>query len=215
MEPLSLFVEVPICSFRPNWSREYQDTFAFPPPATVFGMLLSLAGVDWPDKERYAGVCLAMALDKEPERSRVFRKFRRVSQSDRSADQLTSRRPDYHDLLIWLRLWVWLVDGNAESSLCDRVLVALDPARRSTIRRWGGLSLGESSHLVDSVAIRPAEGREADHLVPDPAGHLTLPVWVSHPRDGGGKSRMGRFRREPRPASTLSENSDLWITVQP
>lgn len=140
MDALSLFAEVPICSFRPNWSREYQDTYEFPPPATVYGMLLSLVGVDWPEKDRFAGVRLALAVEGNPERARVFRKFRRVPQANKDADPLTSRRPDYQDLLLWVRLWIWLADGEATSSLCARVATALDPTQRATIRRWGGLS---------------------------------------------------------------------------
>lgn len=214
-EPISLFIEVPICAFRPNWSREYQDTYGFPPPATVFGMLLSLVGIDWPDKRRFAGVRLALALQGEPERARVFRKFRRVPQANKKADPLTSRRPDYQDLLLWVRLWVWLDDGEAESSLCDRVKQALDPMQRGSLYRWGGLSLGESSHLVDSVSISTPGGEPAEHLVPDPCGPLSLPVWVQHPRDATGKTRMGRFRLGVRPAVSLTEDSDLWTVISP
>ena len=71
METICFFVDVPICAFRPNWSREYQDTFPFPPPATVFGMLLSLAGVDWMEKSNYSGVKLAIALEGEPEKTNI------------------------------------------------------------------------------------------------------------------------------------------------
>ncbi len=55
MDTESLFVDAPICSFRPNWSREYQDTYPIPPPSTLHGMLLSLVGVNWLDKARFAG----------------------------------------------------------------------------------------------------------------------------------------------------------------
>ena len=40
MQPLTLYVEVPICAFRPHSSREYQDTYPVPPPASVYGLLL-------------------------------------------------------------------------------------------------------------------------------------------------------------------------------
>jgi CRISPR-associated protein Cas5t len=65
MEPLCLYVEVPFCAFRPHTSRDYQDTYPFPPPATVYGMLLSLVGVDWREKQQYAGVELVLALEGE------------------------------------------------------------------------------------------------------------------------------------------------------
>lgn len=192
MDVLSLYVEVPICAFRPRWSREYQDTYAFPPPATVYGMLLSLTGVDWPEKSAYAGVELALALAQEPEKSRVFRKFRRVPQANPDADPLTSRRPDYQDLLLGLKLWIWLRDGQAQSSLADRVLAALEQADRRKIIRHGGLSLGESSHLVNEISLKTPEGH-GRFLCRDPAGYYQLPIWVHHPRCGTGQSRLGRF----------------------
>ncbi|MBM4288588.1 MAG: type I-MYXAN CRISPR-associated protein Cas5/Cmx5/DevS, partial [Deltaproteobacteria bacterium] len=160
METLCLFVEVPVCAFRPHWSREYQDTYPFPPPSTVYGMLLSLAGVDWQQKGKYAGVHMALALEGEPKQSRVLRKFRRFSAS-KVVDPFTFRRPDYQDLLLWLKLWVWIHDGEAQASLVEKVRISLTPAHRGEIQRYGGLSLGESSHLINDVSLREpdCEGR--------------------------------------------------------
>ena len=45
MDAFVVRASVPIVSFRPHLSRDYQDTYPVPPPATVFGMLLSLCGV--------------------------------------------------------------------------------------------------------------------------------------------------------------------------
>ena len=160
METLSLFVDVPICSFRPNWSREYQDTYPFPPPSTVFGMLLSLIGVEWTDKARFAGVRMALAVEVEPEVSRVFRKLRRVPQSNKKADPLTSRRPDYQDLLIGLRLWIWLQDGGAASSLIERISAALARPFFGTVRRYGGLCLGESHNWSTKYQLSQPQAQE-------------------------------------------------------
>jgi CRISPR-associated protein Cas5t len=217
MQALCLYVDVPLCAFRPHWSREYQDTYPFPPPATVFGMLLSLGGVDWPEKSRYAGVELVLALQGEPQQSRVFRKFRRVPQSKAKGkpepDPLTSRRPDYQDLLLGLKFWVWLRDGKSPHSLADRVLAALNPTRRHAIRRYGGLSLGESSHLVNEISLKTPES-QGRFLSRDPNGYYQLPVWVHHPRCGEGQSRMGRFSLLP--LETLAEppaSDPRWITI--
>lgn len=215
MDALSLFVEVPICAFRPRWSREYQDTYAVPPPATVYGMLLSLAGVDWPEKSSHAGVELALALAEEPEKSRVFRKLRRVPQAKADADPLTSRRPDYQDLLLGMKLWVWLRDAQAQRSLADRVTAALDPATRREIWRYGGLSLGESSHLVNEISIRTPVGH-GRFLCRDPEGYYQLPVWVHHPRCGAGQSRSGRFTLMGSELLTEPRAGDSrWITISP
>src|SRR3989442_15695185 len=101
-ELLPIRVEVPVCGFRPYASREYQDTYPVPPPATVYGMLLSLLGVPREQKALHRGAEMALALADVPgraQRSRVFRKLRRGS-------DLEKTRPDYQDLLIDLKLWV-------------------------------------------------------------------------------------------------------------
>ncbi|MBW2135683.1 MAG: type I-MYXAN CRISPR-associated protein Cas5/Cmx5/DevS [Deltaproteobacteria bacterium] len=213
MDSVCLYVDVPICSFRPRWAREYQETYALPPPATVFGMLLSLVGVDWPDKEQYAGVELALALSQEPEKCRIFRKLRRVPQSKKDADPLTERRPDYQDILLDLQFWLWLRDGQACQTLTDRVRAALEPQRRREIIRYGGLSLGESSHLVNEISLKMPSG-QGRFLCQDPEGYYQLPVWVQHPRCGHGQSRLEHFTLLP--SETLSEPPDYdprWITI--
>jgi CRISPR-associated protein Cas5t len=76
--PLCLFVEVPICAFRPYASREYQDTHPVPPPSAVYGMLLSFVGISREEKGRHQGVAMALAVENLPTRSRVFRKLRTI-----------------------------------------------------------------------------------------------------------------------------------------
>lgn len=216
MQSLCLFVDVPICSFRPNWSREYQDSYSFPPPSTIYGMLLSLVGVDWPDKNRFAGVKMALATQGEVEVSRVFRKFRRVPQDKKSkADPLTSRRPDYQDLLTGLKLWIWIADGSSQSSLVEAVKSTLAKPFSASHTRHGGLCLGESSHLVNEIAVRSAVGT-GRFLCRDEKGYYSLPVWVDHPRCGEGKSRMERFSILD--AGKLSEpiaDDPRWILMHP
>ncbi len=80
-------IEVPICAFRPYASREYQDTFPVPTPATIYGMLLSLVGeppipstgnrVAHEAKEKHRGAEMAFGIARLPARSKVFRKLRR------------------------------------------------------------------------------------------------------------------------------------------
>src|SRR5205823_127011 len=91
VDPFPIRVEVPVCAFRPYASREYQDTFPVPPPATVYGMLLSLLGIPREDKAMHRGAEMALAVAELPGRSKVFRKLRRGS-------DLEDTRPDYQDL---------------------------------------------------------------------------------------------------------------------
>ena len=120
MEPLCLFVDVPMASFRPMWSREYQETYPAPPPSTIYGMLLSLIGVEREEKARYANLKIAVALQDQSEMGRIFRKFRRVGQSRKDADPLTDRRPDYQELVLWLKFWLWVNDSEAENPLTEK-----------------------------------------------------------------------------------------------
>ena len=41
---ITLRVEVPYASFRKSYARSFAETYPLPPPATVYGMLLSLVG---------------------------------------------------------------------------------------------------------------------------------------------------------------------------
>ncbi|MBI4661753.1 MAG: type I-MYXAN CRISPR-associated protein Cas5/Cmx5/DevS [Verrucomicrobia bacterium] len=176
-DPTPIRVEVPVCAFRPYTSREYQDTYPVPPPTSVYGMLLSLTGVPREQKALHRGAEMALAVADVPPRSlqsRVFRKLRR-------GGDLEDTRPDYQDLLIDLKLWVWLRRGSDQSNppLCDSVPAALrDP--RTIKTREGGLSLGESSYLIDVICI---DLRPPDRLVfvrRDDRGFYSLPVWVDH-----------------------------------
>lgn len=184
--PLCLFAEVPICAFRPYASREYQDTYPVPPPSAVYGMLLSLVGVPRAEKDRHRGVAMALGVEALPTRSRVFRKLRRGEN-----DLVPKFRPDYQDILIGLRLWVWLGAGRdaASPNLPSRVAQVLDDP--SGVERFGGLSLGESSYLVDSISRNKVPPAELTFLQPDPRGFHHLTTWVDH--TDASKSRSDRF----------------------
>lgn len=180
---ITLLVEVPICAFRPHESREYQDTHPVPPPSAVYGMLLSMCGVRREHKARHLGVRMAFAIESQPERARVFRKFRR-------GDELSSLRPDYQDLLVGLRLWVWLDTGedHGEPPLVNQIVTALENPHQ--VKRTGGLSLGESSYLVDSISRREPDGMMTmNFLKPNPMGFHNLPVWIDHSANTNSRVR--------------------------
>ncbi len=205
LEPdICLRVDVPVCAFRPYESREYQDTHPVPPPSAVYGMLLSLCGVGREEKMRHAGVALALGIQGEPERGRVFRKLRR-------GKELEDIRPDYQDLLLGLRLWIWLAAAKDKSlpSLPEAVQLAL--SNPETVKRSGGLSLGESSYLVDTVKSQwPDDDEKLTFIMPDQSGFYTLPVWIDH---AANQRRRDRFRIDEH---LVSEGLPLsWISITP
>lgn len=183
-ESITLRVEVPICAFRPHESREYQDTHPFPPPSAVYGMLLSLCGVRREHKAQHQGVRMALAIETLPERAKVFRKLRR-------GKELGNLRPDYQDLLIGLQLSVWLATGSDQGQppLVERIVAALTQPRG--IDRFGGLSLGESSYLVNSIRHQAPDDDQIMHfLKPEPAGFYSLPVWIDHQSNTNSRQRF-------------------------
>jgi CRISPR-associated protein Cas5t len=75
-----------------------------------------------------------------------------------------------------------------------RVVTAL--TRPDQIERFGGLSLGESTHMVDEVAILPAgKSVEVTAYLLDPTsrGRLSLPVWVDHIGSAGTRRVSGNL----------------------
>jgi CRISPR-associated protein Cas5t len=133
-------------------AREYLETEEIPPPSTCYGFLLALVGEI--DRRRHVGCRVTAALIGRPELSVVLRTVWRVKNRPLGASGNT--RPDYQQLLSGIELVVWLDSAGeppSDSTLESRVTDALDPARRGAIHRFGGLSLGESTHLVDSVSL--------------------------------------------------------------
>ena len=96
---LILRVDVPMTGLRPMWAREYQETYPAPPPSTIYGMLLSLVGVEREHKKRYAGLRIAIAMAENTEDSfwqrrekgRILRKFRRVARTTDAPSSLLSK----------------------------------------------------------------------------------------------------------------------------
>ena len=199
---LSLYVSVPIACFRPGAAREFWETHPLPPPSTVYGFLLAMVGET--DRNRHLGVrCTAGLLD-QPERSTVLRKMWRIKELGGKKNAVqgagTNVRPDFQHLLTGIKLVVFVdssEEGSESESLESRIKVALDPAKRSQVTRFGGLSLGESTHMVDEVSllekVASASVESANVYLNDVNGNLTLPVWVDHVGREGTRYATGRI----------------------
>ena len=150
METVGLYVSVPVACFRVPRAREYFETFPCPPPSTVYGMLLSMVGEV--NRRTHEGTEIAIALLSEPAYSVLLRTLWRVKDRNAGPGLGTNRRPDFQELLTDVRLAVWVRKGANEltlNPLIDRIRASLETP--VSIARFGGLSLGESTHLVDEV----------------------------------------------------------------
>ncbi|MDD3586385.1 MAG: type I-MYXAN CRISPR-associated protein Cas5/Cmx5/DevS [Thermoguttaceae bacterium] len=194
---IGIKVSVPIACFRKGMAREYLETDEIPPPATCYGFLLSLVGET--ERQRHCGSRVTPVLLKPAEQNVVLRTVWRVKKKPLGSSG--NIRPDFQQLLIDVQLIIWLDssgentqnnDASADSTLEERVKIALDPQRRGEINRFGGLSLGESTHLVNEVSLFYDGHKIVDtstiadeNLAPvflcqDPKGSRTWPVWVDH-----------------------------------
>jgi len=190
MQPLALYVSIPVAAFRSPHAREYLETLPCPPPATVYGMLLSLVGEG--DRWSHVGAEVALAMLSEPATSTVIRTSWRLK-TDAPPGTGPNKKPDYQELLADVRLAVWVRPGAAETasrSLAERVTAVVD--RLEFPDRYGALALGESTHLVDELRrLHSSDGDRGRVLVRDERGNLALPVWVDHVGSLG--TRWGQF----------------------
>lgn len=194
---LGVYLAVPIACFRKGLARQYLETEPLPPPATAYGFLLSLVGEE--RRARHVGCRVCPILLNEPGRSVVLRTVWRVKKQPLGASGNTT--PDYQQLLTHVELALWLDSTEEETggpSLEQRVERALaDPA---SVTRYGGLCLGESTHLVDEVRRFPLPGRRpldeercGRAFVIADDGRLALPVWVDHVGSAGTRHVTGNL----------------------
>lgn len=190
MNRIGLAIEVPVASFRMPYAREYAESYEIPPPATVYGMLLALVGEE--NRYRHIGAQIAIARPAEfgePERSVVLRTFRRIKKKPISDP--TNARPDFQEILTGIHLAVW-VDSSKESNQAETLVSRLSNAfsNPEMIERFGGLSLGESRDLVDTVLLLSAiqhkpqshyrVGAICQWLTRVDIGAIAMPYWTDH-----------------------------------
>jgi CRISPR-associated protein Cas5t len=212
VEPQRLYVSVPIACFRVAQAREYWETYPCPPPSTVYGMLLSLVGEQ--NRLLHCGAEVAVALVSVPSRSVILRKVWRVKDAKVGPGLGNNKRPDFQELLSDIRLSVWVRQGTSEkasASLAERLALAFDiPAN---VHRFGGLSLGESTHLVDEIRRwRHGDPTKGLMLLADDQGDLSLPIWPDHVGSQG--TRWGQFKLTD--MALIEQPPDqAWTTIYP
>lgn len=201
---ISLLVTVPVCSFRKGYAREYLETEDIPPPSTIYGFLLSLAGEEIRDK--YLGTNIAYAILREPEKSVVIRTTWRMKIRTLPTGIGNNRSPDFQEILTGLQLAVWIQNGP----LAERISIVRSAPWK--IDRYGGLCLGESRDLVNDVQWFPKWTRDdALWVVPDPDGDLPLPIWVDHV--GAKNTVWKQFCLSRKHLNSPGEHDPRWISI--
>jgi CRISPR-associated protein Cas5t len=211
MDSLHLYAAVPIAGFRVAQAREYWETYPCPPPATVYGMLLALVGEQ--NRLVHRGAQVAVAMLAQPPVSTILRTLWRVKSFEFGPGQGSNKRPDFQELLTDVRVSIWLRAGNDQEQ--PTLLERVDNAMRSptTIIRYGGLSLGESTCLVNEIRPwRKTDPSKGDLLETTDHGDLSLPVWPDHVGSRG--TRWAQYRLTTVPISEKPPDS-AWTEILP
>ncbi len=194
---LGVFVSVPVACFRKGLAREYLETEPLPPPSTCYGFFLSLVGET--DRLRHIGCRIAPVVLGTPPRSTVLRTVWRTKDKRLPMGVGNNRTPAQQELLTGIHLVLWLdsLEEKADTpSLEQRVETAL--TRPEKIKRFGGLSLGESTHLVDELKrFAGSTEKTGSIFVCAERGRLTLPVWVDHVGSEGTRYVTGDLLSVP------------------
>jgi CRISPR-associated protein Cas5t len=191
---LAIRLEVPIACWRKGYARELLETEAIPPPATCYGALLAFIGEM--DRERHKFARVTSGVVGKPDISTVVRTTWRVKSTKSSPGNGENAKPDFQQLLTGSSVVVWLDSSDEEIHpfLEERIGAAFaDPA---SVSRFGGWSLGESTHLINDAYLLASCAPPADcHVfVTEAAGTTTLPVWVDHIGTSGTRYAVGSIR---------------------
>ncbi|MDY7014585.1 MAG: type I-MYXAN CRISPR-associated protein Cas5/Cmx5/DevS, partial [Cyanobacteriota bacterium] len=204
---LWLQITAPFATFTNSRSREYAASFPYPPPATIYGLLLSLVGE--PERSRHRGVKLAIGFLPEspqqdisylpaggrPQTATVLRTFKRFKKP--ALDDPANSRPDYQEVLCGLNLVVGVDESEDRNRLAARIEQILE--NPETCDRFGGLSLGESRDLVDDVRILSQLPPAVRWLVEDAKGEA-LPTWVDYQGSQATRWEVLTLRASSQPA---------------
>lgn len=208
---VALYISVPVASFRNPYARDYLETYLFPPPSTVYGMLLSSVGET--SRWRHVGVQISYSMIKRPLTFSVLRTKWRIKSEKKALGVGENKTPDLQEILTGMEMAVWVRQGADERtpSLAERIVNSIE--RPAELNRFGGLSLGESTHLVNDFRYwKSSDGAEGIMLIPADDGDFSLPLWADHVNLRN--VHWGRYRLEKSDLTGIP-NEKAWITIVP
>jgi len=188
-----LQIEVPYASFRKSYARSFAESYPLPPPATVYGMLLSLVGERF--RRRHEGVRLAFAYKRCPQIATTLRKLSRYKYGVAAKQSELGNAPDFIETLCDIEFLCWVDSSNERreiETLEFRVVTAI--RKPDKVDRYGLLCLGLSDDAVNDVSLRTTVNGQWHRLLPNSAGSIELPVWVDHV--GSAETRWNRYQLE-------------------
>jgi CRISPR-associated protein Cas5t len=202
-----LYLDCPCTSFPRSFARDFKETYRYPPPSTIYGLLLSLVGEV--DMLAHVGVKLAIGIiGNDPPISRIVRKQRHHKFGVKHLGTYPSSqfsKPNHHELLTDVQV---AIDVNSDEEaamvkLEERLAIALSTP--SQITRFGGLSLGESWAMVNGVrAYRETDGA-VRWLMKNNRGLIGLPIWINR------ETTQGTFQRFSWSEGEFS--NDCWVKI--
>lgn len=209
---ITLRVEVPYASFRKSYARSFAETYPLPPPATIYGMLLSLVGERF--RSRHEGVRMAFAYKSIPPIATTLRKLSRYKYGVPAKQSKLGNAPDFVETLCDIEFLCWVdssLENNDAPNLETRIIEAIDSP--SKVDRYGLLCLGLSDDAVNDLSLCRRIEDEWHRLIPSHSGSMELPVWVDHV--GSAKTRWSRYYLEPLPKTlSASPGDDDWQWTQ-
>ena len=210
MGVITLRVEVPYANFRKSYARAFAETYPLPPPATVYGMLLSLVGERF--RQRHSGVCLAFAYKRVPQIATTLRKLSRYKYGVPNKQAKLGNAPDFVETLCGIDFLCW-IDSSEEPSagqtLEQRIVNALTTPE--TVERYGVLCLGLSDDAVNDVSLCETIEGEWYRLVLNNMGTIELPVWVDHV--GAANTRWQRYHLDTSATTVTAPSHDQWTQI--
>lgn len=192
---ITLHVDVPYASFRKSFARSFAETYPLPPPATVYGMLLSLVGEYF--RKRHEGVRLAFAYKRLPKVATTLRKLSRYKYGVPSKQSSLGNAPDFMETLCDIEFLCWIDSSEERTTGGSEVNKTLEKRLQSVLTtpadvdRRGVLCLGLSDDAVNSVGLCNRFDGNWHRLLPKDSGAIELPVWVDHV--GAAQTRWRRF----------------------
>lgn len=239
---IAIAVQVPYASFRKSYARSFAETYALPPPATVYGMLLSLVGERYRVRHVGVGLALAFKCQLEDENGTVdtrtsetcgrtclplvatnVRKLSRFKYGVVTKDKIASgHKLDFVETLSGIDFLCWIdssLEKRGSGSLSTSDSRTLEERVAEAIRepdkvdRYGVLSLGLSDDAVNSVSLCDRFEGDWHRLLPSDIGSIELPIWVDHV--GAAYTRWQRFELEEKASPiTKSPGTSEWAWTE-